>query len=197
MILIVALVVSVAFALVRGGRLAGLAELRLRHSWLVLLAVALQALGVYHVVRLPSLWGIQVSALPGVAATLVALGVLWANRRLPGIWLVGLGLLANLTAMVANGGWMPVAPEALAVLGWPAVPAGTKLFGAENVVLPRAATRLWWLCDVFVVRYPVGSVFSIGDVFVALGLFWLVNEAMVHRSHTVGRRAVETGGGDC
>ncbi len=196
MILIVAILVSVAIALLRGGRLAGLAELRLRHAWLVLVAVALQALGVFDVVGSSPLWGVQVGALLGVAATLVVLAVLWANRRLPGVWLVGLGLLANLAVMVANGGWMPVTPEALVSLGWPVMAAGTKLFRAENIVLPRAATRLWWLSDVFAVRFPILCVFSIGDVFVALGLFWLVNEAMVRHGRAAAWRAAETVGGD-
>lgn len=195
MILIVAILVSVLIALLRGGRLAGLADLRLRYAWLVLVAVALQALVVYNVVG-PTLGGLPLSGLLDVASTLLALGVLWPNRRLPGLWVVGLGLLANLAAIAANGGWMPVAPEALAGLGR-AVPAmGTKLYGAENIVLPRAATRLWWLSDVFVVRFPVPSVFSAGDVLVALGLFWLLYSAMV-RSEGVAtaRRATETGAG--
>ena len=37
----------------------------------------------------------------------------WANRRLPGFWLLGLGLALNLLVIAINGGFMPISPETL------------------------------------------------------------------------------------
>jgi hypothetical protein len=195
-ILLVAIVVSVLVALVCGGRLSGLAGLRVRYAWLVLVAVAGQALVVFNVVGQAPVLGLPLGRVLDAATTLVVLAVLWTNRRLPGLWLVGLGLVANLAAIVANGGLMPVAPEAIRAAGWRSPAPGTKPYGSENIILPRAATRLWWLTDIIAARFPVPSVFSPGDVLVALGLFWLIFDAMMRgRGAPAGQRAEETSSG--
>jgi hypothetical protein len=184
-ILIVAVAAAVVIGLMRGGRLAGLAGLRIAHGWLVLAAVALQYPLVYNLVSESAIFGVPLAFLMMALSFVLALYVTWANRRLPGLPLVGLGLLANLLAVTLNGGWMPVTPEAVEQLGYLSwvTPRGNvaKVWGAKNVVLPRAETRLWWLSDIFVVGapFPVPSAFSIGDVLVAAGLFWLIQNAMV------------------
>lgn len=188
MILVLAVVVGIAVGLLRGGRLARLADLRLAHGWLVLAAVALQYPLVYNLVGSAAIIGVPL-AYPMMAVSLVlVLAAVWANRRLPGVPLVGLGLLANLLVMACNGGWMPMTPEALGRLGHLSrlTPQGDvpKVWGAKNVMLARAETRLWWLSDIFVVAapFPVPGAFSIGDVLVALGLFWLLQQALVGRA---------------
>ncbi len=188
MILVVAVAASVVVGLLRGGCLARLAELRFARGWLVLAAVALQYPLVYNLVGRTAIIGVPL-ALPMMAVSvLLVLIAVWANRHLPGVPLVGLGLVANLVAMACNGGWMPITPEALARLGhqsW-VTPQGEvlKVWGAKNVVLAQAETRLWWLSDVFVLSrpFPVPSAFSIGDVLVALGLFWLLQQALLGRA---------------
>ncbi len=48
----------------------------------------------------------------------------------------------------------------------------------KDIVLARADTRLWFLGDVFMtpdwLNYPVA--FSIGDILIAMGAFWLLWE---------------------
>jgi hypothetical protein len=183
-ILIVAIIASTAIALLRGGRLGRLADLSLRYPWLALAAAALQYPLVYGILRERTVLGVSLSNLVMVGSYGLLLWVIWANRRLPGIPLVGLGLLSNLLVMALNGGWMPITPAALARIGhMPRVSDGTvaRVLGAKDIMLAREQTRLWLLSDVFVFAapFPVPVAFSIGDVLVAAGLFWLLQQAMV------------------
>lgn len=115
----------------------------------------------------------------------------WLNRRLPGGWLLGTGLLLNFLAIILNGGLMPISPETVHALV-PDAPDGSWRIGerlgrTKDVVLPEEATRLGILSDRFLLpqwmSYPVA--FSLGDVILALGAFWLIF-SMADASQTRG-----------
>lgn len=182
MILLVAVLLSLVVALLRGGRLSRLAEVPFRYGWMAILALALQILTIcFPLPRSESLWGPRALLLLGSNALLIAVVVL--NRKLPGLPLIGLGLGLNLLAMLANGGFMPVAPEALAQAGLANLAldtaAGAHLRASKDVLLTRENTCLWILSDIFVLPQPVGTVFSLGDIFLALGAFVLFQRAML------------------
>jgi hypothetical protein len=164
MLLVLAALVVLATVPLAGGSLGALADVRLRGTWVVATALGAQIL---IVSVLP---GLSPVAFRGVhAATYALLGwFLWLNRRLPGMWVIGVGGLANAVAIVANGGVMPAAPEALATAGLPAEKAGE--FANSAAV---HAPVLGWLGDVFAVPAslgPAANVFSAGDVIIAVGL---------------------------
>ncbi len=110
----------------------------------------------------------------------VSLGILvlfvWYNRRLPGFWLLGVGLLLNLAVIATNGGLMPISPETLTIVhGDHAEEAmQSRAFGTKSVALAPEETRLEWLADRFTVpeQWPIQFAFSLGDVFIAVGAFW-------------------------
>ena len=88
-----------------------------------------------------------------------------ANRAIPGMSLIALGALSNLTAIIANGGFMPASPGALAALG------RVESTGYSNsAVNPDAA--LAPLTDIFALPpwLPFTNVFSLGDVLIGLGV---------------------------
>lgn len=114
-----------------------------------------------------------------VLSQLILLIFAWENRRVSGFWLLGLGTLLNLAVIIANRGWMPISPE---TVGWlaPDLPEGswqigTRLAGGKDKVLLIEHTRLWILSDHL--RTPNWFfdriAFSIGDVIIAIGAFWL------------------------
>ncbi len=181
MILLLALGLAFGWGMVRGGNPAHLLVFPLRAYGLVLAAFGLQVLVVY--VPLPAwLEGLRVPLL--LLSYILLAGFVYGNRRLPGMGLIGAGLLANGLVMVANGGYMPVTLEALHAIGKghlvssPAV--GARVFGAKDIWLPAEATRLWFLSDIFVLPppFPIPSVFSIGDGLIALGVFRLIPFAL-------------------
>lgn len=185
MILVAAIVVSIVAALLRGGRFTRLVSFPLRWGLLAVAAFAIQALFIYQmpVQKGIGVWGWQEVLF--VVSHLLLLAVVWANRRLPGVKLIGLGLLLNLTVMVANGGWMPVTPEAVVKAGHtglvPSLEPGTRVYSSKNIILAAEQTKLRFLSDVFVLSkpFPIPTIFSIGDVFVAAGVFLLIQGAML------------------
>jgi len=158
---LVAIVLASALAVpLLGGRLGALAEVRLRLPWLLPAALAMQVVAL----DLPGVPG-RLRPPLHVASYLVAGAFLVANRRLPGMLLVGLGAAANLLAIGVNGGVMPASPAALAAAGLPLDPPGF----ANSAVL--ADPRLAFLGDVFAIPagWPLANVFSVGDVLIAIG----------------------------
>ncbi len=163
--------------------LAGLAVAPLLGGrWSLLGRVRLRALGFFYVGL-----ALQVAAFPaghlpwrtpdGVAvglwlASYVVLAVALAVnlRSVPGVPLVGAGLVLNVVAVVANGGHMPALPAALQA-------AGMHFTQSRNSVA-LAHPHLAWLVDRWAAPgwVPYGNVFSVGDVLIAAGsvLFALV-----------------------
>jgi hypothetical protein len=176
MILGVATVLMVAIALLAGGRLRNLAQLELRMGWLTLVALMLQVLVIYTV-EIRWLTALLIMASYGLLAMVVA-----ANHHIPGMALISLGLLANILVIAANGGYMPVTPEAVSRAGLGHIvtqsPEGAFVVGSKDVLLSRAETRLWPLSDVLVLGKPWQTVFSPGDLVLACGLLWLVIKAL-------------------
>ncbi|MFQ6057799.1 MAG: DUF5317 domain-containing protein [Anaerolineae bacterium] len=183
MILLVAVILALMIGLARGGSLRQVADLPLHWGWVALLAFALQVFLVYSPLetqgRLLSPWaGIL------VLSYLLLFAVVWSNRSLSGVAIIGLGLALNLAVIVANGGFMPVTPEALKRAGQadlaPSLESGTLVSSTKDIILTREETKLWILSDVFVLPtpLPVASTFSPGDVLIAVGAFMLLQAAM-------------------
>ncbi len=183
MILAAAILGAVLIGLLRGGSLQRLAGLPLRWPWVALVAFGLQIYLIYF--PEPVSKGL---ASPRVTLLILSyallLVVIWQNRTLSGFWLIGAGLLSNFAVMLLNGGYMPITLEALTQVGHSrnalSSEPGARVLATKDIVLPREATIGWWLSDIFVLPppFPIPSVFSVGDMLIALGVFWLIQDGM-------------------
>lgn len=195
MILAAAFALALVIASARGGSVRRLGSLPLRWGGIALLAFGLQIYLIYFPEpNAQGLFSPRVAIL-GISYILL-FAVIWQNRSLTGIWLIGLGLASNFLVMLLNGGYMPITAESLAQVGHAGnivgIGPGARVSGTKDIVLPREATLAWWLSDIFVVPppFPIPSVFSFGDVLIALGTFWLVQSAILvtsDRSQETGR----------
>ncbi len=138
---------------------------KLRTLWLVLVAFILQYIE-------------QANRLPILASQLLFIGFVLLNSSHLGMKILLVGAALNFIVMLANGGFMPISFETagrLTQVNLLDYPAGT-LFGAKDILLPPEATRFEWLADRFLPPswffYQVA--FSLGDVFIAIGAFWLL-----------------------
>ena len=155
--------------------LGGLAGLILRGNWrnlrdlrihwwpLALLALAIRVIGV--LIGLPA-WA-------HVVAIMLTAGIAARNWRIAGALFVAAGSLLNATVIVANGG-MPFDVAAASSVGVVILPndALHQPLGPE--------TRLPWLADVV----PIGlfrAIYSVGDVIIAVGGFWIPFSALRRR----------------
>jgi Family of unknown function (DUF5317) len=85
----------------------------------------------------------------------------WHLKRLPGIWIVGIGALMNLAVILANDFRMPVAPAGAGRL--------LQVGHSGQYVLMDSSARLAWLGDWIVLPGWLGGAYSPGDVVVAAG----------------------------
>lgn len=146
---------GLAAGLLAGGRLSRLGDLRIGWWPVLVAAVALRIVAGYSG---------DASSLLYVVAFAGIVGVAVANRRLPGMWPIAVGSALNLAVVAANGA-MPVSREAIAAVGgsFPSDALHRELDGAS---------RLAPLADV--IPFPVvRTAYSIGDVLIAIGGFWL------------------------
>lgn len=165
MLIVVLIILALALAVIRGGRMSNLANVPFRHFWLLFVPLMLQ-LALYS--PLAARLSIDTSAVPWIYMLSMLAGavVAWLNRSLPGFPLLLAGLLSNLLVITANGGHMPVSAVARAVAGMP------PLAGSTNNVIPMSTdSALWFLGDTLPVPYfiPLANVYSIGDVLITSG----------------------------
>jgi len=164
MFLLYAVLAGLVAGLVLRGRLRSLGAMRLRWTWLIVAGMAIQGL-LYSEPVAERVAQVGPAVGPGiyVGSIVLVLAAVVRNIRIPGLVLVAAGAAANLAAIVANGGYMPVSAEALGSH----VPSGGY---SNSVTLPDPA--LPFLTDIFALPdwLPAGNVFSVGDVLIGLGI---------------------------
>jgi hypothetical protein len=161
-VLIIATIATIV-ALVLGGSLDDLAATRVRMLWLVYAGLALQLIAAIWTPEW--LTGGLALAVFVVSSGAIAL-FLALNFRLPGITLAALGIILNLTVIVANGA-MPVSTDA--------APGLEKSLDTPGIKHERLddATIFPWLADVIPVR-PLREILSAGDVLLGAGIAYFV-----------------------
>jgi hypothetical protein len=107
---------------------------------------------------------------------------LWAHRRLLGVWVIFVGLAANLAAILANGGLMPIEQstvvEAVGAERAAIYQPGAWIPGSKDVLLRPGEGRLVALGDSIIIRAGGrGMAASPGDFVVWAGLLVLAGEA--------------------
>jgi len=170
MFILYALVIAVPLAFLLGGRAAGLADLRIRWPWAISAGLVTQVvLFSSPLVHVVGTWGPVVYVL----STAVVIAAIAVNWRITGMPIVVLGAMSNLVAIVANGGYMPADPGAMASLGRLAID------GYSNSAI-LADPALKPLTDVFALPtwLPLTNVFSIGDVLIGVGVATVIIAAM-------------------
>jgi hypothetical protein len=170
MFILYAVVAGIVAGWLLRGRLGALTDVHVRLGWLAVLALAVQ------VVLFSPVAGDRLDAVVArwiyVVSTAVVVVVVLANLRLPGLAVVLVGALANLAAIVANGGSMPASASALAAVG-------QTIDGPTNSVLV-AHPALEPLTDIFALPawMPLSNVFSVGDVLIGVGVAVAIAVAM-------------------
>ena len=169
-VIILALIVGA----LAGGGLPRLGDLKLRWIWVLLLALIVRfgalALRANDAADLPLGWAI-------VAAYFLIFVFLWGNWRVPGLQVAAVGITLNFLAVLINGGRMPIWPAAFNAAGFqPDAVAGDPfhfLMPAGTVAEFVAKGGIFG--DVVPLPLPViRDVVSIGDLLLALGLFWTI-----------------------
>jgi Family of unknown function (DUF5317) len=170
--------IAVLAGLLRGGSFDRLASTRFRFLWLLWIGFALQiGAQIWSPDWLTESWELAVLL---VSNALVA-AFLISNFRLPGIALAGTGLVLNVLVIGLNGA-MPVAVEASESAG---IRRSLEQAGLKHELLD-SETVLPWLGDVLPIPI-LHEVLSIGDIFLALGIAYLIYARM---TQSPGRHSI-------
>jgi MFS family permease len=176
-----------------GGGIPRLADLRLR--WTVLLVAALLLRLVAGLSRefdfatdIPVGWAF-------IAAYALIFVWLWGNWRVPGLQIASVGIGANMAAVLINAGQMPIWSAAFLAAGFSEADIANDpfhyLLRADTVA--EFVARGGLIGDVIPLPIPViRDVISIGDVLLAIGIFWAIVFAMT-RVHAPSRAALALG----
>ena len=170
MFILYSVVIGLAVGFLAGGRIAGLAGLRIRWSAAIVVGLLTQ------VALFSDLVAQRVGDLGPVlyvASTVLVLAAIVRNRAIPGMTVVIAGAACNLAAIIANGGFMPAGRAALEALG-KTVPA---VYSNSSAASDPA---LWPLTDMFALPrwLPWANIFSIGDVLIGVGIGLVIVRAM-------------------
>lgn len=167
MILVLCIASGMLLRLAGGRNLADLSRAGLKGETVLLILLAAQAL--------PPVLGVtggaaRIAYWVWVATFPCLVWIAWLNRRSPGVLMLGLGLLLNLTVILANGG-MPVFALAIAAIKPGTV--GPVIAATDFVhVAGTTATRLPWLSDIIPIAGPawLRSIASPGDCLLFAGV---------------------------
>jgi hypothetical protein len=170
MFILYALALGLAVGFLIGGRPDGLAGLSFRWPWLFVGGLLVQIV----------LFSGPVSERVGdlgpwiyVGSTTVVFLAVLANRSIAGMPIVAVGAASNLLAIVANGGYMPASPGAMAALG----KVDPTIYSNSSIV---ANPSLAPLTDIFALPawLPYANVFSLGDIVIGVGVVVVIARAM-------------------
>ena len=172
MFILYAIPLGIIAGYLAGGRLDRLSTVRFRWAPVALLGLAVQV----------ALFSDPLATIVGdagppiyVASTAAVLVAVLRNLDITGLPIVAIGAASNLGAIVANGGYMPADPDALAAIGGIAPGYSNSSITADPV--------LWPLTDIFAIPawVPFANVFSIGDVLLGVGVALTIAAGMRRR----------------
>ena len=179
MFILYALPIGLALGFLLGGRPAGLATLQIRWARVIVACLLVQVVLFSDQV---TSWIGDIGAVIYVATSVTVAVAVLANRRITGMPVIALGAASNLAAIIANGGYMPASPGALAALG-----KSQPTVYSNSTVVPDPA--LAPLTDVFALPawLPLANIFSVGDLLIGAGVVIVIAAAMrrIRRSRVV------------
>ena len=181
MLLVASLFIAVIIALIRGGTIRAFAQIELRWPLLIFAGLGLKVL-IFSAPWKAAVGSEDVlSRALYVASVAFVLGGVCANRQVPGMKLMGLGVFLNFLVIAANGGYMPVSLAGAERLGVSSVSSAGVLREAQTqAVIVSEGTKLWLLGDI--IPWPDslgGGMISLGDVVLCLGVFYAVQCIML------------------
>ena len=183
-LLLASIGLAIITAWMKRGKLSRLGDVAFRFWWVIPLMAILQSILIRltHPFNRIEWWRLR--PLMMTISYIILWIVVWLNHQLPGMTMVLVGTALNLLAIAANGGYMPISPDALARIaaGLTAcqMPLGSVVLGSKDVLLSPAQSLFWMLGDILVVPepFPWPTAMSIGDLFLAVGVFLFIFPTM-------------------
>jgi uncharacterized membrane protein YjdF len=174
---------SLAVGKLRRGKFSNMKDAEIHKWYLIVMSFLLEFFTVFLSSKGYQFVSNNIFVIHFVSYCLLFVGIYFNISKLS-FKLIMLGTFLNFIVIILNGGQMPVSQEAMISAGL----AGdlNALINGEIITHAVIAkdTVLKFLGDIFILPkpYPRPKVFSIGDVFMAVGVFVYIQEIMVKKS---------------
>ena len=180
------LVESVGTSLVvgklRGGSFSNMKDASLEKWYFFILGFLVEYTAVYMASKGVGFFKENILILHCLSYLLLFAGI-YFNRGTLAFKIIFIGVFLNFLVIMANGGQMPVSGEAMVNIGLTDNMLDIRDGKIITHVLMNSDTAFRYLGDIFVLPkpYPRPKIFSIGDVFMALGIFIYIQEIMINK----------------
>ncbi|MBU5293892.1 DUF5317 domain-containing protein [Anaerosalibacter bizertensis] len=184
--LIESLVLSIIVGKIRGGKIKSIGNLKIKGWYLFVIGFLLEYSSIYieklTYGRLSVLIREYFYYIHIIVYILLIIGLI-LNLKNKGILFVFIGSLFNFTAIILNGGKMPVSLEGLK---YSSLLKQMDMLKNGKILTHKISTeaiRVYFLTDIIPIPnpYPLPKVISVGDIFVALGVFFIIQKEMLSR----------------
>lgn len=178
------LILSIIVGKIRGGKIKGISNIEIKGWYLFILGFLIE----YSSIYIEMYTNGKLSLLIKEYFPYIYLGVyilliigLILNLRNKGMFFVFIGSLFNFIVIIFNDGKMPVSAEGLNYSALTKQMDMLKNGSALTHKIVTEATKLYFLADIIPIPrpYPLPKVISIGDIFVSLGIYLIIQKGML------------------
>jgi hypothetical protein len=169
MIIIVLIAIIIGIIINKGLR--GIEHKKIRHFYLIVLGFAIQII-IFNE-KFENSTANFLTPILYVCSLIIMLIFMVLNFQYKGIKIALAGFLLNVATIVANKGYMPQDTDKLAAMGeFDKINMLNKFGTYYNGITMSARTHLNFLGDIIAPTFlkPYGSVYSIGDIFILIGI---------------------------
>lgn len=175
-----AIILSLIVGYIRGGRIIELAKIPLKRVELIVLAVILK-FGADYLAGMGFSWINKYNLYIQITCYLMMFIFFIFNYMIFGMKIISVGTLFNFLVIIANKGYMPVWSKVLSKAQITFLASGKS----TTHTLMVAQTKFKFLADIIYISppYPFRQLISIGDIFISIGVFVLIQKVMTSISY--------------
>ena len=165
------------FGWLRKGEIKNLNQLGINGWPLIFIALLMQGL-VLADFNLKTAYLSSIYSLLYIGSFILLLAFIYLHRANKGLPIIGAGIFLNLLVIAANGGTMPVEGTSIPSDVFYALASGEK---SPFYSLMNENTKLAFLGDRISLEYRPNQLLSVGDLVIATGVFFFVQNGMIGR----------------
>ena len=173
---------SIVVGKLRGGSFSNMKDASLEKGYFFILGFMVEFATVYMASKGIVFFRDNILLIHCLSYLLLFIGI-YFNRDSLAFKIIFIGVFLNFLVIMVNGGQMPVSGEAMVSIGL--IDNMTDISDGKIIThaLMDSHTVFRYLGDILVLAkpYPRPKVFSIGDVFMGLGIFLYIQEIMIKR----------------
>lgn len=175
-----AIVLGIIIGKLRGGQFKRLGYQTLQFPFILLLSFII-LLGTSILISLGYQWVITYRVYLYILAYCLLFVVLFLNLHLKAVWLILIGAILNFAAIALNNGSIPIDLVLLEKMGFTNLLNSIGIGALPNYIPINEAYSFTQHLGKKITTppmYPIKQIFSVGDIFIALGLLFYVQKVM-------------------